>query len=159
MAKPVKINSVVKNILKETEERYPDQSHKIWDIWDEAVGPDLASRCAPIALSHGKLTVAVASPLWLQQLSLLSTTLIENVNRLLGGDYVKKAVFKQADIKPPLPQSEQLPDGWDKYPLTEDEKKYISETSGVIADDELAATVRALISKALRRGRLKEPRG
>ncbi|PLX44342.1 MAG: hypothetical protein C0609_05905 [Deltaproteobacteria bacterium] len=159
MARPVKLNSIVENILKDTESKYPDNAHKIWDIWAEAVGHDLATRCSPLALSNGKLTVAVESPIWLQQLSLFSAILIENINRLLDGGYVKKVVFKQADIRPPALQEKQLPEGWEDAPLASEEIKYIEDASRGLKDEELSKAIKKLIAQALRRARFEERQG
>ena len=156
MGKPTPLRSVVRSVMKETEASYPDNTHKLWELWPEAVGPELAKRCAPLSLRSGRLTVAVESPVWLQQLTLLSATVIENVNDLLGGEVVKKAVFKQATVNPPeVVPEEGLPEGWEKIPLTPEEELKVEAACLSLEDGELRQSVERAISTSIRRSKVR----
>ncbi|MCJ7810205.1 MAG: DUF721 domain-containing protein, partial [Desulfobulbaceae bacterium] len=45
----------------------PDDA-KIWEVWNEVVGPDIAENASPVQIKDGVLKVAVANALWLQDL-------------------------------------------------------------------------------------------
>lgn len=49
------------------------------DTWTRAVGERIAARTQPERIKDGVLLVRVASPVWAQELSLLSTTIIERL--------------------------------------------------------------------------------
>jgi predicted nucleic acid-binding Zn ribbon protein len=54
--------------------------------WAEAVGQRIAEQAAPVAERDGVLVVACHSSVWASELAMLSATLLEKLNRELGGD-------------------------------------------------------------------------
>lgn len=52
--------------------------------WPGAVGEAIAAQAQPVAERAGRVTVACRSAVWAQELDLMSTELIERLNRALG---------------------------------------------------------------------------
>ena len=51
-------------------------------VWREAVGPRVAARAEPAELDRGVLTIRVATSVWANELSLLSSTLLARLQEL-----------------------------------------------------------------------------
>jgi hypothetical protein len=71
-------------------------------VWREAVGPRVASRAEPAELDRGVLTIRVATSVWANELSLLSTTLLARLQEL--GAPVSTLRFRVGPMQePPRP--------------------------------------------------------
>ena len=57
--------------------------------WAEAVGEAIAREATPVAERRGVVTVACRSAVWAQELDLMSTELVERLNRALGRPAVR----------------------------------------------------------------------
>lgn len=114
------IGDCLPELLKAVESSYRDDGHRIWEIWDRAVGPELARRVHPTKFRNGKLTVAVEGASWLQQIVFIAPKLIEAVNASLGKPLVQSLKGVAAEVQPetqPVVEEKFLRD----TPLTEDE--------------------------------------
>lgn len=60
--------------------------------WDEVAGP-LASRARPLKIRHGKLEVAVASPVWRTQLSFVKQEIVDRLNTRAGKKVIAELVL------------------------------------------------------------------
>ena len=68
--------------------------HRVWDIWDEALGPQIARNARPTAFKGRLLLVSVSSSAWLQQLRFQKAEMIARVNAALGDARVDDIKFK-----------------------------------------------------------------
>jgi hypothetical protein len=59
------------------------------EIWPEVVGDSVSARTTPLRFRQGVLTVEVADPTWLHEISFLRRTIIEKLNRELGQGIVQ----------------------------------------------------------------------
>ena len=57
---------------------------EVFRRWEQLAGPAVAANARPVKISHGSLVVAVRSPAWMQQLSLMKPQLMENLKAALG---------------------------------------------------------------------------
>ncbi|MGQ9858672.1 MAG: DUF721 domain-containing protein [Thermodesulfobacteriota bacterium] len=68
-----------------------------WDpilrVWPKVVGPFLARRCWPVSLRKGVLMVRVAGPLWMQELQLQKSELLERIGEEVGRERVRDIRF------------------------------------------------------------------
>lgn len=62
---------------------------EIYTRWHELVGQDVARHSRPMKFKNGNLTVAVSSPTWMQQLTMLKPTLLQSLANTLGQGMVK----------------------------------------------------------------------
>lgn len=74
---------------------------EIWRIWPDVVGVTLASRAQPVRIIDGKLTVAVSSAPWLQELRFMTVMMKEKLNGCLGAEVVREIVLKAGRVKIP----------------------------------------------------------
>jgi predicted nucleic acid-binding Zn ribbon protein len=58
-------------------------------VWDDAVGPALASQAKPTGEAQGVVTVTCASAVWAHELDLMGPALVERLNAALGGEAVR----------------------------------------------------------------------
>ncbi len=92
----------ISNILGDTLKSYRPKSDmdmtRIWDIWGEAVGNEVAKNAKPAAFKEGILIVNVSSSVWMQHLKFLEKDMISNINQILNKKLVKKVRFKIAKL-------------------------------------------------------------
>jgi predicted nucleic acid-binding Zn ribbon protein len=67
---------------------------RIWDLWEKAVGIDIAANTRPAAFKGDLLLVHVSNSSWLHQLHFLEKELLEKINRTLEVEVVRKVKFK-----------------------------------------------------------------
>ncbi|MCP3898513.1 MAG: DUF721 domain-containing protein, partial [Desulfobacteraceae bacterium] len=92
----------ISNILDTTLKNYRPKSDmemtRIWDLWGEAVGDEVAKNAKPAAFKEGTLIVNVSSSVWIQHLKFLEKDMISNINHILNKKLVKKVRFKIAKL-------------------------------------------------------------
>ena len=73
----------------------PDMAlHRVWDIWDEALGFEISRNVRPTAFKGRLLLVSVSSSAWLQQLRFQKADMIARLNAALKGAQVDDIKFK-----------------------------------------------------------------
>jgi predicted nucleic acid-binding Zn ribbon protein len=60
----------------------------VQEVWDTAAGEAVAQAASPTAERGGVLTVTCSAAVWAQELTLMSSQLIERLNQALGEDLV-----------------------------------------------------------------------
>lgn len=79
---------------------------KIWLVWDETVGEQIAAKAQPASFREGTLTVTVAGSVWLQQLSLMKQAIVSRLNDAIGSPLVTELFFKQGALRArPVPRA------------------------------------------------------
>lgn len=138
------------HLLAAINQSYPNEAHRIWEIWGLVVGPELEKRTAPVEFKSGKLTIGVEGASWLAQIQFLAPQIISSLNERLGKDEVKTIRFKPAVVQKPEepdPEGPLLREG----PLDESELSMIERETSHIKDPLLANAVRKAREAALRR--------
>ena len=69
-----------------------------WEIWDEAVGPEVAACAKPVAFKGDLLLVHVANSAWLHHLRFLEKELLEKLNAATDGKKVKQLKLKVGPV-------------------------------------------------------------
>lgn len=120
---------------------------KVWQVWEEAVGTQIASKASPATMRNGVLTLKVKSSAWMQQLSLMKHELISHLNSAIGEQIVSELVFKQGIIdkfheEPPEPAPE-------KRKLSKHEKESLEKIVSPVKEQELRDAFIALFSSQL----------
>jgi len=62
-------------------------------IWNKAVGQDIRKQTSANRIEQNILYVAVASPIWMNELVYLKSGIIKKLNELIGQDVVKDIKF------------------------------------------------------------------
>ncbi|MGH7407110.1 MAG: DUF721 domain-containing protein [Candidatus Methylomirabilales bacterium] len=97
---PTPLRIVLAETLRALELERPLKAASLQDLWPEVVGPEVAQRTRPGALSRGRLTVLVTDSVWLHQLAMLKPRLIEALNRRLGEPLVQDLFFRVETLPP-----------------------------------------------------------
>jgi predicted nucleic acid-binding Zn ribbon protein len=63
---------------------------RVQAIWEQATGPQISAAARPTKEHEGVLTVSCSSAVWAQEIDLMSSTLIEQVNRALHSDLIQQ---------------------------------------------------------------------
>lgn len=104
-------------------------------LWAEIVGKEIAIHTQAEIIRNGVMTVTADNPTWSQQLSLLRTNYIDQINQRLGEKIVKEIRFKTGSISfqdsEPIEKEIVLPQ------LSVFEEKKIREQIGIIEDSKL----------------------
>ncbi len=160
------LSDVLRGILERVEARFPDQAHRIWEVWEEAVGPDVARRARPVAFRSGVLHVAVTSSPWMHQLTFLRERFRDELNRRLGSPLVRLVRFRLApeDAEPePRPrQKDDAPAPWTAVRLPGEVRDRVERASAQVPDTALREAIRRAWTRAeqlrfLREGREAAP--
>jgi hypothetical protein len=84
------------------------RSHRVFEVWEETVGPQIFAHARPVQIRRRVLRVHVDQNGWLQQLVYLKSLLLEKLNERLGG-----AVLSDVELRlgpfPPRPTREASP--------------------------------------------------
>lgn len=137
--------SVLSGILDQLGIANKIEQHRIWLVWEDAVGAQIAQNAAPARIRNNVLEVKVAHAVWMQQLQLLKPRLIEQINKHLGDTPITDLYFRRAhvgsDIKPVVKPVRELPE------LTDDELAGIHQLTRKIADDDVRCALESLLAK------------
>jgi len=120
---------------------------KVWLVWGEAVGAQIAAKSQPAAFRDGTLTVRVSGSAWLQQLSLMKQDIIHHLNTAVGAPLVTDIFFKQGTLH--NKHEEKLTPSLRKRNLTETERLQVAELAAPVADPELREALTSLFSAQL----------
>ena len=156
-SRPEHLGRALNRTLGRIEGAYPDQAHRIWEVWGQAVGEPLASRCRPLDYRNGTLVLAVSSASWMQQVQFLTGTVRDTLNRALGENLVRQVRLRVAATPappppaepPPLPPTDLLPAHSDK------ERQQLERDLQKVADLQLRSAVRRARERAVRLARFK----
>ncbi|MCP9472642.1 MAG: DUF721 domain-containing protein [Nitrospira sp.] len=77
--------------------------------WRDIVGEPLASQTWPAHIRFKKLYLIVRNSVWLQQLTFLKPSLLDQVGRAVGMEPIKDIVFRVGEIPVPAVPSENDP--------------------------------------------------
>ncbi len=70
------------------------KTYLVFSKWDAIVGP-IAKHARPRRVDGDVLFVATASSVWAQELTFMSRTILEKINRNLGGEYIREIRFSE----------------------------------------------------------------
>jgi predicted nucleic acid-binding Zn ribbon protein len=88
------IKDIISTLLKDPSLPFNPADARIWEVWDEAVGPGIAGHARPSWIRKGLLRVEVSDPIWLQELEFVSDDIRDRLNQRLGGKRIKRLEFR-----------------------------------------------------------------
>jgi predicted nucleic acid-binding Zn ribbon protein len=88
------IKDIISTLLKDPSLPFNPADARIWEVWDEAVGPGIAGHARPSWVRKGLLRVEVSDPIWLQELEFVSEDIRDRLNEKLGGKRIKRLEFR-----------------------------------------------------------------
>ncbi len=88
------IGDIIKITLENWVNTAGEPITRIWQVWDAAVGSQIAESARPAYLKNKLLVVHVPSSVWIQQLQFSKKNIIENLNGAAGKHLVSEIKFK-----------------------------------------------------------------
>jgi len=93
------IGEVVEAIFAQPSYPVDFEDMKLWKLWDEAVGAEIANHARPSSIKKGVLVVKVSDSVWLQELEFRAQEIIERINSVLQREAIRKIRFRVGDLK------------------------------------------------------------
>lgn len=106
----------------------------IWRLWPDVVGEAVAARAVPVRIIRGKLTIAVSSGPWKQELNFLKAMMMEKLNDRLGCQVVKEIILTSGRVS--LAEDSSPEEAPRKKKLTARQLALIDEQAAEISDPE-----------------------
>ena len=141
------LKTILGTMLRTMDSPPQREQFRVWDIWEEVVGPQIAGKTRPEALRNGVLVVSVTSSVWMQELSFMKQKILDRINQTLAPGTIKEIRFKLGDIQ-------QAGAGCDEEPLpqlTEEEQEIIAQHTASIEDQGLRESLQKLFTASRRR--------
>lgn len=88
------VGGIIKNTLEKWLNTTGEPITRIWQVWETAVGSQIANHTRPAYLKKGLLVVHVPSSVWIQQLRFSKNTMVDNINNAAGSRLVSDIKFK-----------------------------------------------------------------
>lgn len=151
------LGSILPGVLKRNKLAVSLEDRRLRNLWDKAVGPQIAAQTRPVEVKKGVLYVKVFTSVWLQQLNFLQEELLEKVSLSFGEYFVKKLHFSLGErAVPGCPgrSIETLP--LDLRYLRPRDWQMIEESLLAIASEELREIIRRVMVREMVRRRMME---
>jgi hypothetical protein len=104
---PIKLGEIISESFEEGFLGLAREMVRVFEVWDRAVGAYNVAKARPDSIKNGRLTVLVASPVWIDHFGYLKSQFMEKINESLGAPLVRDIVFRVGHIEPP--QKENVP--------------------------------------------------
>jgi hypothetical protein len=134
------------------------ETARAYTAWLKAVGPDVAAATRPRRFARGALVVGCESSVWANELTYLTTTILERMTAVDPGHPVKRLRFEA--VGPSLRQGNEPPASnlqAGRRKLTDTELDEARRRAAELGDEDLRAAVQAALGAALRRPREDSP--
>lgn len=105
---PARVGSVLENVVARLGLDRNLDDYRIWQAWDDVVGPAVARNAQPVRIDSRRLVVAVRNNMWMQELSLLRDHLCERLNEWMGRNVVGEIFLVIGKIEPPSRDSRRV---------------------------------------------------
>ena len=92
------IGEVIENILQQHRPAITESMLVVWELWESAVGPEIAANARPAAVNGGLLLVHVSNSTWRHHLRFFEQEIIDRLNAAMGEKRVQRLQFKIGPI-------------------------------------------------------------
>lgn len=90
---PQLLSDLFSNIIQDREWENPLAEGNLFSSWEKIVGYEICEHSTPVSLIDGVLTLQTSSTAWATQLKLVSSTILETVQKSAPGVLVESLVF------------------------------------------------------------------
>lgn len=146
MKRPVSITEVLSNSAGRSGMADKFRRYGLWNRWPELVGSEVASHSQPARWQGNTLVVRVEHPAWIQELTYLKPQMIASIKEKLPRTPISDIRFEVGK----LVQVDEEEDGGsvETRELTADEREFVEQVTGEIADPD----IREAAERAMRKG-------
>ena len=150
-----RLGNILQDILKKHNITIDPEEQHLLELWHKAVGPQISAHTRTDKLKRNTLFVKVSSSVWMHQLHLLKSEIIEKINILLGKELIKNIHFSIGEMPTTPLKNLYLPSlSPESYPLRDREKKMIEKNISTVSDQELKEILKRVMTKNIIRRRL-----
>ena len=150
-----KLGNILPGILKKHNIIIDSGEHRLRELWNKAVGSQISAHSRPEKLKRYTLFVKVSSSVWMQQLHILKSEIIEKINQSTGKEFVKNIHFSIGAIPSSVSRNPHPPSfSPESYPLKDKEKKLIEKNISSVKDPDLKEILKRVLIKNIIRRRL-----
>lgn len=110
------------------------KEHKVFAVWDEAVGEPLCKNARPVAVHYGSLIVAVRDSAWIQELQFMKGDLKKRLNKHLGKGVITDIRFKLGSWEEEPEKAGISGDPQDETPPPEPDEETKAQAQEAVAD-------------------------
>jgi len=96
---PTKIAGILDSVLEKKHLKKRIKDCEVFEIWDDVVGENIATRTAPLGFRKGTLKIGVSDHGWLQQLQFMKEETKAKLNEKLGRALVEDIYFQVGNIE------------------------------------------------------------
>lgn len=119
----------------------------VFEAWERIVGPAVAAHTAPLEVKNRRLSVAVESPAWSQQLAFLKRDILARIEEILGAGVIDDIYLTGSfSRKPDLPAEASR--AFETVPLDAEAREAVEDAVAGIGDDGLRDALRKLLLTA-----------
>jgi len=124
--------------------------YKALIIWNDVVGPQIATRTRPVRIRDNILEINVDQPAWMQQLQLMKPKILSRLNAELGKAPIKDLYLKQGKVNVHPDKPVEPPPAWRMVQLDDNEKKQVEDLLSAVKDTELKEEMEKFLQKQMR---------
>ncbi len=88
------LNSIINDLISDSKLNENLKKYSIFNHWKDIVGVDIAKKSKPVKLYDNVLYVKAASPIWANELNLLSRQILKKINDFIGEELIVNLKFK-----------------------------------------------------------------
>jgi hypothetical protein len=122
--------------------------YRIWPLWHEMVGEQIARRAQPERIRNRVLFIRVASSTWMQQLQTMKPVLLEKIHKITRQSSIEDIRFSLGEVTAPSPTAvEPLAAKQAEVML----KPEMEDQIGSVQDAELRELIRNIMMKQAQR--------
>ncbi len=104
MAKRIhRIDKVLQKTLRNMDLDAKLEGYRIWLLWRDIVGEQVARKTQPEKLRNRILFIRVSSSPWMQQLQTMKPMLLERIHKTIQGGAIRDIRFSLGEVIPPNP--------------------------------------------------------
>lgn len=156
-AKLQKLDEILGRALKKKHVPFRPEDRRLIEIWEKAVGPQIAAQSRPNRMRKEILLVNVSSSVWMQQLHFLKEEIIGKVNALTSSPPIKDIRFSIGQIPVPTVKGKEAAVGpYDLGNLKERDKHMMETCLASLKDEELKAILKKVMIKEITNRRDRE---
>jgi len=152
MRRPVSITEVLSDGTGRPAMADKFRRYGLWNRWRELVGSEVAAHSQPARWQGGTLVVRVEHPAWIQELTYLKPQMIASIKERLPKTPIKDIRFEVGKLELPS-EEERADDAIETRGLTADEREFVEQVTGEIADPEIRQAAERAMSKGMARRR------
>ncbi|MFH1831142.1 MAG: DUF721 domain-containing protein [Pseudomonadota bacterium] len=143
--------STISEILKDSTNRLGIGNnlyrYKLWDLWADIVGAEIAANARPARWYGNTLVVRAQHPAWIQELGFLKSQMIEKIQSVVPKARLKDIRYEVGSL-PPMPKIADKTEATICCELDTDEKEFIDCASNEISDPDIREAAKKAMCKS-----------